>query len=69
MIGTSLGQYGGLWAHDETRKSFGIAGPRVVEDVALSLPSKAFDGKHPRESSEATEQVGEVLKKLVAEIS
>ncbi len=33
VIGTSVGQYGGVWAHDETRKSFGIAGPRVIEDV------------------------------------
>ncbi|EUA13921.1 NADPH-dependent FMN reductase family protein [Mycobacterium xenopi 4042] len=27
VIGGSLGRYGGVWAHDETRKSFGIAGP------------------------------------------
>ena len=32
VIGGALGRYGGVWAHDETRKSFGIAGPRVVED-------------------------------------
>ena len=31
VVGAALGQYGGVWAHDETRKSFGIAGPRVVE--------------------------------------
>ncbi len=31
VIGGSMGQYGGVWAHDETRKSFGIAGARVVE--------------------------------------
>lgn len=68
VIGTSLGQYGGRWAHDETRKSFGIAGPRIVEEVALSLPSKVFDGKHPRESAEVVEQVREALKKLVAEV-
>lgn len=68
VIGTSLGQYGGQWAHDETRKSFGIAGPRIVEEVAVSLPSKVFDGKHPRESAEAVEQVREALKKLVAEV-
>ena len=29
VIGSALGQYGGVWAHDDTRKSFGIAGPRV----------------------------------------
>src|SRR3954470_1091824 len=26
VIGSAMGQYGGVWAHDETRKSFGIAG-------------------------------------------
>lgn len=35
VVGAALGQYGGVWAHDETRKSFGIAGPRVVEDLKL----------------------------------
>ena len=44
--------YGGVWAHDETRKSFGIAGPRVVEDLKLSLRRRSFDGKHPRENAE-----------------
>ncbi len=27
VIGGSMGRYGGVWAHDETRKSFGVAGP------------------------------------------
>ncbi|MCW2562126.1 MAG: putative flavoprotein, partial [Mycobacterium sp.] len=47
VIGGSFGQYGGVWAHDETRKSFGIAGPRIVEDLKLSVPFKSLDGKHP----------------------
>jgi NAD(P)H-dependent FMN reductase len=38
VIGGSMGQYGGVWAHDETRKSFGIAGPRVIETIKLSVP-------------------------------
>lgn len=29
VIGGSMGRYGGVWAHDETRKSFSIAGTRV----------------------------------------
>src|ERR1700730_15078426 len=36
--GSALGQYGGVWAHDEVRKSIGIAGVRVVEDLKLSIP-------------------------------
>ena len=47
VIGAAMGRYGGVWAHDETRKSFGIAGPRVVEDLKLSVQGKSLDGKHP----------------------
>jgi NAD(P)H-dependent FMN reductase len=69
VVGTALGQYGGVWAHDETRKSFGFAGPRVIEDVKLSVPAKVFDGKHPRENADVVQQVREVVEKLVAEVS
>jgi NAD(P)H-dependent FMN reductase len=68
VIGSSVGQYGGVWAHDETRKSFGVAGPRVVEDLKLSLPAKVFDGKHPRENAEVAAEVGDVVGKLAAEV-
>lgn len=68
VIGTALGGFGGVWAHDETRKSFGIAGPRVIEDLKLSIPSKTLDGKHPRENAEVAGQVREAVEKLVAEI-
>lgn len=69
VIGAALGQFGGEWAHDETRKSFGIAGPRVVESIKLSLPTTTLNGKHPRESAEVTEAVREALGKLAAEVS
>jgi NAD(P)H-dependent FMN reductase len=68
VVGTALGQYGGVWAHDETRKSFGIAGPRVIEDVKLSVPATVFDGKHPRENADVVQQVRDVVGKLVAEV-
>ena len=68
VIGAALGQYGGVWAHDETRKSFGIAGPRVVE-IKLSVPGKALDGKHPRENAEVAAAVRDVVGKLAAEVS
>jgi NAD(P)H-dependent FMN reductase len=67
VIGTALGQYGGVWGHDETRKSFGIAGAQVV-DVKLSLQSAVFDGKHPRENANVVEGVREVVGKLAAEV-
>ena len=52
VIGGSFGQYGGVWAHDETRKSFGIAGARVVEAIKLSVPFRTLDGKAPAENAE-----------------
>ncbi|WP_445169503.1 NADPH-dependent FMN reductase [Mycolicibacterium sp. Dal123E01] len=69
VIGASFGQYGGVWAHDETRKSFGVAGPRVVESIKLSVPAKSLDGKHPRENAEVTAAVRDVVGKLAAEVS
>lgn len=69
VIGGSQGRYGGVWAHDETRKSFGIAGPRVVEAIKLSVPLKSLDGKHPSEHAELTANVRDVVGKLAAEVS
>lgn len=68
VVGAALGQYGGVWAHDETRKSFGIAGPRVVEDLKLSIPGKALDGKHPRENAEVAEALRDIVGKLTVEV-
>src|ERR1700754_3910575 len=47
VVGGSFGQYGGVWAHDETRKSFGIAGAGVVESIKLSVPFGTLEGKAP----------------------
>ncbi|MGO9508170.1 MAG: NAD(P)H-dependent oxidoreductase [Mycobacterium sp.] len=68
VIGGSMGQYGGVWAHDDTRKSFGIAGARVVEAIKLSVPFRTLEGKAPAESAELTENVRDVVGKLVAEV-
>ena len=68
VVGAALGQYGGVWAHDETRKSFGVAGPRVVEDLTLSVQTTVFDGKHPRENAEVAAGLRDIVGKLVAEV-
>jgi NAD(P)H-dependent FMN reductase len=68
VIGGSFGQYGGVWAHDDTRKSFGIAGPTVVETIKLSVPFKTLDGKHPREHAEVAANVRDAVGKLFAEV-
>jgi NAD(P)H-dependent FMN reductase len=69
VIGGSFGQYGGVWAHDETRKSFGIAGARVVEALKLSVPFKTLGGKAPAEHAELSANVRDVVGKLAAEVS
>ncbi len=69
VIGGSMGQYGGVWAHDETRKSFGIAGARVVEAIKLSVPFKTLNGQHPREHAELVSNLRDVVGKLAAEVA
>jgi len=69
VIGGAFGQYGGVWAHDDTRKSFGIAGPRVVEAIKLSVPFKTLNGQHPREHAELAANVRDAVGKLAAEVS
>jgi NAD(P)H-dependent FMN reductase len=68
VIGGSFGQYGGVWAHDETRKSFGIAGARVIEAIKLSVPFKSLNGQHPREHADLVAGVRDVVGKLAAEV-
>ena len=69
VIGGAFGQYGGVWAHDETRKSFGIAGPTVVESIKLSVPFRTLNGQHPREHAEVAANVRDAVGKLAAEVS
>jgi NAD(P)H-dependent FMN reductase len=69
VIGGSLGRYGGVWAHDETRKSFAIAGPRVVETIKLSVQFQSLNGQHPRDHAELVSNVRDAVGKLAAEVS
>jgi NAD(P)H-dependent FMN reductase len=69
VVGAAHGRYGGVWAHDETRKSFGIAGVRVIEDLKLSVQTTAFDGRHPRENAEIAANLRDVVGKLAAEVA
>ncbi len=68
VIGAALGRYGGAWAHDETRKSLGIAGPRVVETITLSIPIGSLDGSHPRDNTDVAEAVRTAVSALAAEV-
>ena len=68
VIGAALGRYGGAWAHDETRKSFGIAGPRVLESITLSLTISSLDGSHPRDNDDMVNAVRDAVERLAAEV-
>jgi NAD(P)H-dependent FMN reductase len=68
VIGGSFGRYGGVWAHDDARKSFGIAGARVVDAIKLSVPFNTLEGKAPAEHAELSANVRDVVGKLAAEV-
>jgi NAD(P)H-dependent FMN reductase len=70
VVGTALGQYGGVWAHDDTRKSVGVAGGKVVEDIKLSIPGSAtrFGATHPADDAEVAAQLTEVLAHLQGQV-
>ncbi len=64
VIGIAQGRHGGLWAHDETRKSAGIAGARVLDEVALSVPAASLGGRHPREQADLVAAVAAAVGEL-----
>ncbi|GAA3208558.1 NAD(P)H-dependent oxidoreductase [Streptomyces sp. XM83C] len=66
VVGTALGQYGGVWAQDEARKAVGIAGGKVLEDVKLSIPGSLnrFAETHPVDDAEVAGQLTEVVTRL-----
>ena len=68
VIGGSMGRYGGVWAHDDTRKAFGIAGARVVDAIKLSVPFQTLAGKAPADHVELSANVRDAVGKLVAEV-
>ncbi|GHE94944.1 NAD(P)H-dependent oxidoreductase [Streptomyces griseoluteus] len=66
VIGTAFGQYGGVWAQDDTRKAVGIAGGKVIEDIKLSIPGSLtrFAETHPSDDAEVAGQLTEVVSRL-----
>lgn len=57
-----------MWAHDETRKSFGIAGARVSDAIKLSVSFATLGGTAPADNAELAGNVRDVVGKLVAEV-
>ncbi|AZQ32712.1 NAD(P)H-dependent oxidoreductase [Streptomyces cyaneochromogenes] len=66
VVGTAFGQFGGVWAQDETRKAVGIAGGKVLEDVKLSIPGSVtrFAETHPVDDAEVAAQLTEVIARV-----
>ncbi|MEU9517200.1 NAD(P)H-dependent oxidoreductase [Streptomyces sp. NPDC048224] len=66
VVGTALGQYGGVWAQDEARKAVGIAGGKVIEDIKLSIAGSGtrFAETHPADDAEVAAQLTEVVARL-----
>jgi len=67
-IGSAFGQFGGVWAQDDARKSFGIAGATVLTEVTMSIPGSVvrFAELHPKDDAEVVEKLSAVLGGLVA---
>jgi len=59
---------GGIWAQDEARKAFGIAGANVLDDVKLSIPGSVvrFAETHPRDDAEVVAQLAAVVAAITA---
>jgi NAD(P)H-dependent FMN reductase len=66
VIGTAFGQYGGVWAQDETRKALGIAGGKTLDEITLSIPESVvrFAELHPSDDAEVAEKVATVVRQL-----
>lgn len=65
VLGAALAQFGGKWSHDDTSRSVGIAGGRVVEDVELHLTIGKLDGKPVAEVPEVVDQLRHAVTVLV----
>ncbi|MCC9711932.1 NAD(P)H-dependent oxidoreductase [Streptomyces sp. MNU76] len=68
VVGTAFGQFGGVWAQDETRKAVGIAGATVLEEAKLSIPGSVvrFAETHPADDAEVVTGLTEVLAQLTS---
>jgi len=67
VIGSAFGQYGGIRAQDDARRTARIAGADVLEDVRMSVPLSdvRFARTHPREDAE----IAEILRRVLLDLS
>ena len=68
VIGASTGQYGGVWAQAELRKSLGVAGARVLADgVAVPKAQERFDADGTLLDAALRDQLAALLAALAVE--
>ena len=68
VIGAALGQYAGTWSRTETRKSVGIAGGQVIEEVEVGINSSKL-GAQGVSAPEVVEQVVGAVSRLAGEVA
>ncbi len=64
VVGASVGQYGGKWAHDDTRRSATVAGASVVEDIVIN--HRYAWGEDPVADAETVQAFVDAVAKLAA---
>lgn len=68
VIGAALGRYAGTWSRQDTRKSAGIAGGRIIEDVEVGIATATL-GEHGVGDPAVVEQIVTAVERLVAEVA
>jgi NAD(P)H-dependent FMN reductase len=68
VIGTSAGQFGGVWSHDDIRKSLKVAGATVLDDAKLAIGGsyQRFAEMEPKDDAEVVAGIRDVVATLVA---
>jgi len=64
VVGASAGQYGGQWAHADTRKSAKVAGAQVVDSIELAHQYPW--GSDPAQDAATVQQFSDAVAKLAA---
>jgi chromate reductase len=66
VISTSLSDYGAVWAGEAVRKSFGIAGARVISEIDLAIGGAAakFDENGQLIDEELADRLTEVIEQI-----
>ncbi|MDL9935647.1 NAD(P)H-dependent oxidoreductase [Gordonia sp. ABSL1-1] len=68
VIGAALGRYAGTWSREDTRKSVGIAGGRVIEEVDFGLQTSAL-GENGLADAAIVEPLVAAVARLATEVA